>query len=329
MSATLRDRGERALLETIRRLVPAGGRILLGPGDDAAVLARSRRPLLLTIDALVEGVHFRREWLTPRALGRRAVAVSASDIAAMGGRPLAVLLAIEATPNTTAGTIRGVVHGAHAAARAAGAGLAGGNLAAGRALALTVAVVGEAPWRPITRAGGHAGDRVFVTGNLGGAALGLRRLRRSHSILPGDPAVRRWQQPVARLRAGAALARAGIASAMIDLSDGLLVDTGRLCSASGVGARIDSARLPLAPALRRMPAAVARGLAVAGGEDYELLFTVRPARLDALASARTALGCPVTEIGVLVATRGVRMIDASGRVLPVPRHVGHEHFRSA
>jgi len=327
MSATLRDRGERALLETIRRLLPARGSVLLGPGDDAAVLTRARHPLVFTIDACVEDVHFRRRWLTPRALGRRAFAVSASDIAAMGGRPLAALLAIEARGTTPADTVRGIVEGMRGAARAAGAELAGGNLAAGGALALTVAVLGEAPWRPITRAGGQVGDRLFVTGDLGGAARGLRLLQRGRSIRDGDPAVRRWQRPAARMRAGAELARRRIASAMIDLSDGLLVDAGRLCRASGVGARIELARVPVARTLRGLGAATARALALAGGEDYELLFAVPAERLRAL--ARAALGCPVTEIGALVAGRGVRVVDAAGRMVRVTGHTGHEHFRRA
>ena len=327
MSATLRDRGERALLETIRRLLPARGSVLLGPGDDAAVVARARHPLVLTIDACVEDVHFRRRWLTPRALGRRAFAVSASDIAAMGGRPLAALLAIEAPATTPADTVRGIVEGMRGAARAVGAELVGGNLTGGRALGLTVAVVGEAPWRPITRAGGQVGDRLFVTGDLGGAACGLRLLQRGRSIRGGDRAVRRWQRPTARIRAGAELARGRIAGAMIDLSDGLLIDAGRLCRASDVGARIELARVPVARTLRGLGAAAVRKLALAGGEDYELLFAVPTERLRAL--ARTNLGCAVTEIGALVAGRGVRVVDTAGRAVTVPADTGHEHFRRA
>ena len=328
MTATLRDRGECALLEEIRRTVPAQGRVVLGPGDDAAVLAPSRHPLILTTDAMVEGVHFRRGWLTPRALGRRAFAVSVSDVAAMGGRPIAALLGVAARPDMPAAELREIVRGVRVSAGTVGAALAGGNLAAARELSLTVAVLGEAPWRPITRAGGHVGDQLFVTGDLGGAAFGLRLLAGARSIGRGASAVRRWQRPVPRLRAGAALARGKIASAMIDLSDGLLVDAARLCRASGVGARLCGDRLPLAPAVRRLPARGARALAFAGGEDYELLFAVPPARLDALAAVRRTLGCRVTHIGELVRSRGVRVVDARGRALALPRQTGHEHFAS-
>lgn len=326
MSDTLRGRGERTLLEDIRRLVPARRRVVLGPGDDAAVIAPSPHPALLTIDALVEHVHFRRRWLTPRALGRRAFEVSASDVAAMGGRAVAALLAIAAPPTTPAAEVRAMVLGMRAAADGAGAALAGGNLAAARVLSLTVAVLGEAPGRPVTRGGGRAGDQLFVTGTVGGAALGLHRLAHARSMRPGDGAVGRWRRPRARLRAGAELARRQIAAAMIDLSDGLLIDAERLGRASGVGVLLRWDRLPLAADLRRLPIRRARALALAGGEDYELLFAVRPSRLAALATARAALGCRLSHVGALVAGRGVRVVDRDGRPLALPRRGGHEHF---
>jgi thiamine-monophosphate kinase len=326
MPETLRDRGERALLEEIRRLVPRGRRVLCGPGDDTAVLARSRHPLLFTTDAMVEGVHFRRGWLTPRELGRRVYEVNASDIAAMGGRPLAALLAVAARPDLPAAELRGIVAGVRDGAAATGAALAGGNLAAARALSLTVALLGDAPAPPVRRASGRPGDQLFVTGELGGAALGLRRLLRTRTIRPGGSAVRRWRRPVARLRAGALLAHRRIAAAMIDLSDGLLVDTARLCRASRVGAVLSAERLPVAAALRALPARAARRLALAGGEDYELLFAVRPRDLAALARLRPALGCRLSHVGELVRGGGVRVVDARGRALALPARAGHGHF---
>ncbi len=284
MTDTLRARGELALLEEIRRLVPRRRRVVLGPGDDAAVIARSRHPQLLTIDTLIENVHFRRRWLSPRALGARAFEVSASDVAAMGGRAVAALLAIAAPPTTRAAELRAMVLGVRAAAERAGAALAGGNLAAADALSLTVAIVGEAPAPPVTRSGGRVGDQLFVTGTVGGAALGLHGLRTARSMLVDGGAVRRWQRPTARLRAGVELARRRIAAAMIDVSDGLLIDAERLARASGVGIVLRWDRLPLAPGLSRLGSARARALALGGGEDYELLFAVRPARLRGLAA---------------------------------------------
>jgi len=328
MSDTLGGRGEDALLDAIRRLVPAEGGVLLGPGDDTAVLRAVRRPILLTTDALVEGVHFRREWLSWRALGERAFVVNASDIAAMGGRPIAALLAVAAPSDLPADALRDIVRGVRAAARRSGAALAGGNLTRAREVSLTVALVGEAPTTPITRAGGRAGDQLFVTGEIGGAALGLRLLKRSRPVAGGLAAVRRWQRPVARLRVGAVLARRKLASAMIDLSDGLLIDARRLCGASGVGAILRGDRLPLARALRALVPRAVLELGLAGGEDYELLFAVPWSRLADLKRARAALGCRVSHVGELVPGDGVRVVDSDGRALSLPRRAGHQHFGS-
>jgi thiamine-monophosphate kinase len=340
MKRRVRDRGEIALLDAIARLVPPANGVLVGPGDDAAVVRGSKHPLLLTNDALVEGVHFRRGWLSPRELGRRAFHVAASDVAAMGGRVRAVLLAIAAPANLPVDDLRGIVLGVRAAATRAGTALAGGNLASARELSLTVTVVGDAPARPILRAGARVGDRVYVTGTLGGAAFGLRLMSGARSLRRGEPATRWWRRPTARLEAGRALATAGIATAMIDLSDGLLVDADRLRRASGCGLVLRMDRLPLAPPLRTLMRPDADRLALAGGEDYELLFTVpagRAARLD-----RLALGCRATWIGEVVAGRGVRVVDAAGGRVDLARRsrgggpargsrnsheLGYEHFR--
>ncbi len=325
MAESLADRGERSLLDEIRRLVPSGGRVLVGPGDDAAVVASSRRPLLLTTDALVDGVHFRRTWLSARALGRRAFAVNASDIAAMGGRPVAALLSVVASSRFPAAELRDIVRGVRDGARAVGAALAGGNLAHGRQLSLTVALLGEAPARSIGRQTARVGDQLFVTGALGAAALGVRRLRRGGA---SDSAIARWRRPIARLRAGESLARRELATAMIDLSDGLLVDCDRICVASGVAARVHVDCVPRARALAGLGAAARRTLVLTGGEDYELLFAVRTSRLDALARARRTFGCPITHIGEIVRGRGVQLVDDRGRIVPTPSRLGHLHFRT-
>jgi thiamine-monophosphate kinase len=321
----LRDRGEIALLEEIRRLLPAGAGVLVGAGDDAAVLRRLRHPLILTTDALVERVHFRRGWLSSRELGRRAFHVAASDVAAMGGRARAVLLAIAAPADLLVADLRALVAGARDAARRAGAALVGGNLAAARELSLTISVLGDAPARPILRSGARPGDQLFVTGRLGGAALGLRLLAGARSVPGGETARRCWRRPVARLQAGRILAASGIATAMMDISDGLLVDAGRLCGASGCGALVRVEHLPLAIPLRALAPAVAYELALSGGEDYELLFAVPPRRVACLAAAK--LGCGVTRIGTIVRERGVTVVGAEGRRLARVTRAGHEHFR--
>lgn len=326
MSTRLRDRGEVALLEEIRRLVPARHDVLVGPGDDAAVVRGTARPLLLTTDAQVEGVHFRREWLSARELGRRAFHVAASDVAAMGGRVRAVLLAIAAPSDWPVADLRAVVRGVRTAAEGAGAALAGGNLSSARELSLTVSVLGDAPAKPILRSGARAGDQLFVTGRLGGAAYGLRLLLGARTVGGGEVAKRRWRRPAARLDEGRALAR-GIATAMIDLSDGLLVDLTRLADASGCRAVVHTERLPLAAPLRALRPLDARALALSGGEDYELLFTA-----SARAAARVrrlGLAAGATMIGEMTRGHGVVVADAGGR----PRGAGRalagtsEHFR--
>ncbi|HEY2389392.1 MAG TPA: thiamine-phosphate kinase [Candidatus Binatia bacterium] len=329
MTDRLRDRGEQALLEAIRHLIPesmlTSAGVHIGPGDDAAVLAPRRDPLLLTTDAMVEGVHFRRPWLSPHALGRRAFEVSASDVAAMGGTVVGALLAVAAPPKLPARDLRAIVAGVRDGARAAGGALVGGNLASADVLSLTVTVLGVSPAKPVTRAGGRAGDQLFVTGTLGGAALGVRTLSRRGGR-GSAAATRWWREPRARLRAGAVLARRRLATAMIDVSDGLLIDAERLCAASGVAGRIDADRLPLPAALRRVAPAQARALALGGGEDYELLFAVPPARVAVLRAARAALGCPLTHVGELRAGRGVA-VTVGGRTVQAPGRHGHEHFR--
>jgi thiamine-monophosphate kinase len=325
MTLRVRDWGEVALLEEIRRLIPTGSGVLVGPGDDAAVLKRLQTRLLLTTDALVEGVHFRRAWLSARELGRRAFHVAASDVAAMGGDVAAVLLAIAAPSDLAVGDVRGIVRGVRDAAHAVGAALVGGNLAEARELSLTVSVLGAAPARPVLRSGARVGDRVFVTGTLGGAACGLRLLHGARSMPVGASAIRCWRRPVARLRTGRALAAARIATAMIDLSDGLVIDAARLGRASACGLQIAADRIPLAGALRDVAPPTARVLATTGGEDYELLFTV--SRRNVARLARVELDCRVTEIGEMTRGRGVRLLDAGGRPLAMPRR-GHEHFRA-
>jgi thiamine-monophosphate kinase len=317
---SLRDVGEHVWLhDRIGRLpaAPAGGRIVVGPGDDAAVVRVGRRPLVLTTDTLVEGVHFRRSWVTPRTLGRRAFAVNASDLAAMGAVPRFALLALEAPAATRVGDLDALVGSFASEAARAGARLVGGNLAASPHLAITAALVGEAVGPIVTRAGGRPGDRVYVTGALGATGLAVRDLRAGRR--------RRLPEPPRRGHVGVALAR--LASAMIDVSDGLVQDLGHLCRASGVAAEVELAALPVARACLSALGERARLFAARAGEDYELLFAMRPAREPALRRLARRLDCRVTRIGRLVRGRpAVRVLGPDGVVLPVSRG-GFDHFR--
>jgi len=312
----LQDVGEHVWIRRWLRRLGAGPGILIGPGDDAAVVRTRGRPFALTTDTLVEGVHFRRAWLDARALGRRVFAVNASDLAAMGAAPRFALLAVEAPPRIRVADLDGVTAGFAAAARRAGAQLVGGNVSRAPRLALTAFLVGEATTRSPTRAGARAGDALYVTGTLGATAAAVRALRAGRrGRLPPIPD---------RVRAGRMLAR--VANAMIDVSDGLVQDLGHVCRASGVDAEVELAALPVAGACRRALGAAAASFAAVGGEDYELLVSVPPRRLAALRRLVPALGCRLSRIGRVVAGRGtVHLHDLAGREVELARR-GFDHF---
>ncbi len=295
---------EDELLRTLaERLSSDDARIATGVGDDAAVLANGT---VLSVDAVVEGVHFTRAWLSLRDVGWRGTVAALSDLAAMGATPTAVLSSV-VTPR--AEEVLEVMDGATEAARAYGAAVIGGNVSKGDALSLHTTVVGavRAPW---TRAGARPGDAVYVTGTVGAAGLGWRGLDAGVE-LPSYAA--RWRRPRARFDLVPALAP----SACIDVSDGVARDLGRLCAASGVGARIELAALPTEPGFAEACARVGAdpdAIALGGGEDYELLFTM-PASLPLTIATR---------IGEIVDAPGVHVLGRDGSL--TPHHDGHEHF---
>lgn len=304
------------------RLSPAGAGVVLGIGDDAAVLAPLSGGIVLTVDTSIEGVHFRREWAPLRTLARRAVVAAVSDLAAMGAKPRATLVALALPADLGDDAFLALIDGTADAARETGAALVGGNLSAASELSLTTTAIGEAGARVLTRSGARIGDTVYATGVLGAAALGLAHLTRGRAGEPGAAVfVARWCWPVARLDEGLALVAAG-ASACIDVSDGLLRDLGQLCAASGVAAEVAVERLPMLAQQREQARALgldAEVLALTGGEDYELVFTgAASAMLDALG----------TRLGRIVEgpPGAVRALDANGQRLAVGAG-GFEHFR--
>ena len=255
----------------------------VGPGDDAAVLAPAAgRRLVATTDALVEGRHFAAGLSEPEDWGWKAAAVNASDVAAMGGEPRWLLVALTVPPGTAVGLLDRVYAGLRQACREFGMALVGGDVSAGPVLTLAVTALGEAE-RVVTRDGARPGDRLAVTGPLGAAAAGLALLQRgdppARELLaryPGLAAAHRRPHP--DLAAGPRLARAG-ATAMLDVSDGLAQDALHLAEASGVGLEIDGAAVPLAPGVREAAALLGRDpaeLALGGGEDFVLAAALPP-----------------------------------------------------
>jgi len=317
---TIAEVGEFGFLARLLPTLRDGRGVILGPGDDCAVVQSDAARLLFTVDALVERVHFRAGWLTPRQLGRKAFLVNASDIAAMGGAPRWCVVHLAAPPQAPSADLSAICRGIAAAAAGVGASLVGGNLSRARELSVTVALVGVAPRRPLTRSGARPGDLLYVTGALGEAALGVRALARDRTA--GGPAVRRFRTPPLRLRAGALLARCGWASAMIDVSDGLVADLGHLCAASRVGARVVLERVPCSPRVHRAGVS----LALTGGEDYELLCAVPARHRRRVERLATRFGCPFTCIGECRPARdGLQVVGATGAAVSLSA-TGHDHF---
>jgi len=316
--------GERRVISRIRRTFgEKRADILLGIGDDAAFVRGPGR-LLLTTDILVEDEDFRTADHPPRLLGRKALNVNLSDIAAMGGRPLHALVGMAMPGDTDEGWLRQFMAGFRSAAREAGVALVGGDLSQAGKIMIAVTVTGEAKF-PVKRGGARAGDAIYVSGTLGDAAGGLRLLEKGGIrgvVKPVRPLVQAFLDPVPRLRLGALLARRKLASAMIDLSDGLSVDLAHICRESGVGAEIDAARIPISEALMhfgRDPL----DLALNGGEDFELLFTVRPAHRTAVEALGKKHG--LTRIGRITPGRVVRLVGLDKKKRPL-RPGGFEHF---
>ena len=240
------DISEEDLLSAISRVLSgAGPEVIVGVGDDAAVVAPGTGQLVLSTDVMVEGTHFSRETSSARDLGYKAIVVNVSDMAAMAASPRFALCALTLSGDVDAAWTIELFGGMREACNEYALWLVGGNLARGSQVSVGVTVTGEvAPGRAVSRSGAHPGDRIVVTGSLGGAAAGLRVAQGTGSPREGDrPLLHALFRPVARVGEAAVLARNG-ATAMIDVSDGLSLDLSRVCLASGVGARINLARYP-------------------------------------------------------------------------------------
>lgn len=307
-----------------RDLGAARSDVALGVGDDAALVqVPASAQLVLTTDTLVEGVHF-LPGAPAHSLGFRALAVNLSDIAAMGASPSWALLSLN-LPAVEDSWLRQFAAGFGALARQHGVALVGGNLSRG-ALSITVQLAGLVPQgEALRRSGARAGDDLYVSGSIGDAAGGLACLRGALAA-PAEAAQflqQRFEYPTPRIALGLALR--GIASACIDVSDGLHADALRLLQASRLGARIDIAMLPLSSALRAAYGADAWRAALAGGEDYELCFCAPAACAAAVADAAGTAHSPVARIGTLVAGSGIAL--QAGDTLIQFSPSGFDHFR--
>ena len=293
----------------IKRIKQMSGRtmpgIRVGIGDDCAVIDPPRgHELLVTTDFSLEGTHFRRKWHPPESVGHRCLARGLSDIAAMGGEPIAAFLSLALPKRLPQSWVDGFFRGLLALARRYKVTLAGGDVSQAEHILADVMVIGSVPQsKAVRRSGAKAGDIVYVTGSLGASAAGLHALSfraqpKAKSRNPFSSAIHKHLYPEPRISVGHWLGERKLASAMIDISDGFSTDLAHICEESGVGVIVNELLLPVAPGTSMMQA-------LHGGEDYELLFTARP-------SARVPVeigAVPVTEIGWITRERKVLISD--------------------
>jgi thiamine-monophosphate kinase len=328
---------EDQLIEAIARVLSGEQPgVVVGIGDDAAVVQSGRGQTVLTTDLLVEGVHFERGSISARDLGAKAITVNVSDIAAMAASPRYALVSLAIPADVNAAWVIELYGGMRDVCAEHALALVGGDTNRSELVVLSVAVVGEvAPGRALTRSGARAGNAIVVTGSLGAAAGGLA-LSRAHPSKAAEALSGPWgrdlleafTRPVARVGEAQVLAGAG-ATAMMDLSDGLSKDLSRLCLASGVAARVRIADIPVAPSLTAGAEVLgvdSLRLALSGGEDYELLATMPPDAVDAArAELREGFGVALSQVGAIDAGAGMIAIGLDGTE-SVLEPAGWDHF---
>jgi thiamine-monophosphate kinase len=309
---------ESEIISRVRRRARVSGRVVLGIGDDAAVIETAPDAnLLACCDLMIEGVHFRLDWSTPRLLGHKALAVTLSDIAAMGGRARFAMVSIALPPATSSDFVDEMLAGILELANRYEVSIVGGDTSASPGpVFIDTSVIGECEeGRFVSRGGAKPGERIYVSGELGSSAVGLRLLQMGIRVTADTgggtrECLLKHLSPEPRLVLGEAIGRAGIATAMIDISDGLSTDLSHILEASGCGAVIRVADLPTAGCLGSLASTDSGidplNLVLHGGEEYELLFTsaATPAEVSDLA---TSLGVTVTEIGETTAASGLHV----------------------
>lgn len=318
----------------IRRLMETSpempGEVLVGPGDDAAVIsggAYGDNHHILTVDAMVEGVHFLKDTLTPYQTGRRSITVAVSDIAAMGGKPAWALVSCGLNESEwPEERVLELVRGMRERLEEFGAVIIGGNLTRSEQFFISTTAGGICSSEPMRRKGARPGDLIVVSGVPGGASIGLNLVREGKRT-EDHPLVNRHVDPPARVREGLLLR--GAAHACIDISDGLLQDLGHILNESGVGAILEAGRIPL-PDTEGLPLTEESRLhaALTGGEDYELLAAIPPKKEKRIEEIASQTGTVLTVIGRCSDAAGeIKMIDKNGNAMTLPSASGWDHFR--
>jgi len=316
---------EKALITQIRRMVKSANRtVIAGIGDDCAVLrVRPGHESLVTTDLTLEGIHFRRDWHPAESVGHRCLTRGLSDIAAMGGEPVAAFLSLALPRNTSQAWVERFAESLIRLAKKHGVTLAGGDTAESpNGILADIIVVGSVPkGQAVFRSGARPGDRIYVSGELGGSAAAVLQMRAKPKKKLNPRDYPRHFYPEARLELGRILCEKRLVTAMIDTSDGLSTDLAHICEESGRGAEIEASLIPRAR-VGKPAREVNLDLALHGGEDYELLFTVPPGKR---VPAQIA-GVPLTPIGVITRARGILVRNSKGVAYELQAR-GWEHFR--
>jgi thiamine-monophosphate kinase len=330
----LKDVGEFGLISRLTAYAKHGCGVVTGIGDDAAVTTLTPGMQLLTsTDMLLEGVHFRRSWHDPYHLGRKALAVNISDIAAMGGIPRWCLLSLSIPPDTSIDFLDEFTRGYLSMAAEHNVSLIGGDTCSScSGLVISVTIMGEQFSEHILRRSGACpGDDIWVTGTLGDAALGLKLLQQQPRLHEQEGEVHliaRLLDPTPRIAAGSALALSGLVTSMIDVSDGLLSDFGHIAEMSGVGGTIQLANLPLSDVFMSVSKSISpfpHHLALSGGEDYELCFTVSPVHREKIAGIIKNCGIHAVPVGIVTSSKEVVVVNNDGNRYS-ETHSGFNHF---
>lgn len=330
----LSEIGEFGLIDLLTRdLVYDRSRVIVGIGDDTAVLKTDGdRWLLFTTDMMVEGVHFSFDYSSAEQVGKKALAVNVSDIAAMGGRPLHAVVSMAVRPDLAVEKLEALYQGLKEAAKEYGVNIVGGDTVQNpERLVISVALIGDvAAGRAVYRSGARAGDGVYVTGTLGAAAAGLYLFTNPNTACSPEAAGycrSSHCEPVARMAAGQALSGCG-AGALDDISDGLASEMHEICGASGTGCRIWAAALPIDDRVREVAAAAGldpMGWALFGGEDFELVYTAGPAAGEKIRETLQKIGVKVHRVGeITTPEEGLLLITKDG-FQPLLRS-GYDHF---
>lgn len=334
MNDTNSGMNEFDFIRDIARNVPRSGEGLIqGIDDDAAVIEGPRGiSWLVTTDALAEGVHFRREWAGWEDIGRKALVANISDITAMGGIPWFYFLSLSVPHNMSEADLSGFIKGIKDVASQYDMILAGGDTTAStEKLFLSITVVGSAAQDAVVyRKGARDGDKIFVTGSLGGSAAGLICLNKDIKGEKYSPFIMRHIKPQPRVRIGAWLGEHKCASSMIDISDGLVADVNHIADRSGVGYIIDAEKIPVASGLEAIDNIIdvdIKELALTSGEEYELLFTMSREQEEYFysQSAKLDFGCQITEVGKIVKDDAKRQVLGAGGKNIVMKTTGFSH----